>query len=115
MKYTKIARELMDNTNIYGMIADAYDNNTVPNIKETTKIAKLANEIETIDNIKQVKKIIDKMLKEIDELENESYKATYIIAKSDTYNMYDVFLDDEFIKTVTKDETKQYIQMNKHK
>ena len=115
MKYTKIARELMDNTDIYGMIADAYDNNTALNIKETTKIAKLANEIETIDNIKQVKKIIDKMLKEIDELENESYKATYIIAKSDTYNMYDVFLDDEFIKTVTKDETKQYIQMNKHK
>lgn len=108
MKYTKIARELMNNTNIYKMIADAYDNNTVLNIKEITKIAKLANEIETIDNIKQVKKIVNKMLKEIEKLENESYKATYIIAKSDTYDMYDVFLDDEFIKTVTKDETKQY-------
>lgn len=108
MKYTKIARELMNNTNIYEMIANAYDNNIELNIKELTKIAKLANEIETIDNIKQVKKIVNKMLKEIEKLENEIYKATYIIVKSDTYNMYDVFLDDEFIKTVTKDETKQY-------
>ena len=98
----------MNNTNIYEMIANAYDNNTELNIKELTKIAKLVNEIETIDNIKQVKKIVNKMSKEIEKLENESYKPTYIIVKSDTYNMYDVFLDDEFIKTTTKDETKQY-------
>lgn len=108
MKYTKIARELMDNTEAYEMITNAYDRNEELNKIELTKIAKLADKIETIENLEQVKKIADKMFKEVEKLENEEYKASYEVVESNIEGVYDVFEDGEFVESVTEKEAKEY-------
>lgn len=108
MKYTKIAKEIMNNTEAYEIVSEAYDRGAELTTIELTKIAKIANNIETIENIEQVRKIADKMFKEVDKMENEEYKASYEVVESNIEGVYDVFEDGEFVESVTEKEAKEY-------
>ena len=92
MKYTKIAKELMNNTDVYKMVTEAYDNNAELNKVELAKIAKLA----------------EKMFKVVDDLENEEYQPTREVTESNVAGVYDVFEDGEFVESITESEAKGY-------